>query len=101
MLDDVPFEKIDETTLERLKKNAVPESRTIDYKRDDATTGHRDQFLANVTSFANTSGGYLLYGVETDTETSVPTAFPGLAIAATDKTELTLNSMLRDNVDPR
>ena len=101
MLDDVPFDKIDVKDLERLKENAVPESRSIDYKRDDPTAGSREQYLANVTSFANTIGGFLLYGVEADAETSAPTAFPGLAIAATDKTELTLNSMLRDNVDPR
>jgi hypothetical protein len=101
MLDDVPFDEIDAKTLERLKENGVPESRTIDYKRDDPTAGSREKFLANVTSFANTSGGYLLYGVEADEETSVPTIYPGLSVDAVDKFEQALNSMIRDNVDPR
>ena len=64
------------------------------------TTLNRESFLSNVTSFANTNGGYLLYGVAADTKTAVPTAFPGLAVAAPDKFELTLNSMIRDSVDP-
>ena len=101
MLDDVPFDKIDAQVLERLKENGVPESRTVDYKRDDPTRGNQDSFLSNVTSFANTIGGYLLYGVEADKDTSAPTGFPGFPVESTDRVEQKLNSMIRDSVDPR
>src|SRR5258708_2210444 len=99
MLDDVPFDKIDLVALERLKTNGVAEGRTIDYKRDEPAP-EREAFLGNVTSFANSGGGYLLYGVDASKATSVPTDFPGLTVDDTDKYQLRLNHMIRDNVDP-
>src|SRR5229473_2010612 len=99
MIDEVPFDTIDVSVLERLRDNQIAESRTIDYKRDDPTK-NPDSFLANVTSFANTIGGYLLYGVDADKETAVPTAFPGLKVDAPDKFLLTLNHLIHDRTDP-
>jgi hypothetical protein len=100
MLEDVPFDTIDLSTLERLKANGVSESRTIDYKRDEPAKD-REAFLANVTSLANTLGGYLLYGVDASEGGGTPSAFPGFGVEDTDLYELRLNQMVRDNVDPR
>ena len=58
-----PLESIEAADLQALIENEVAESRTIEYKqslpgnsRDD-----RKEFLADVSSFANASGGHLIY----------------------------------------
>jgi predicted HTH transcriptional regulator len=62
----IPFDRIDKTHIESLVTNEVPEGRTIEYKQ--ALPGGNDvakkEFLADVSSFANASGGDLLYGVD-------------------------------------
>jgi hypothetical protein len=96
MLEDVPFDTIDLSTLERLKANGVSESRTIDYKRDEPAKD-REAFLANVTSLANTLGGYLLYGVDASEGGGTPSAFPGFGVEDTHPTTagLTLQVVAR------
>lgn len=45
----------------------VPESRTLEYKRDLPDPKDRDskrEFLGDVTSFANAQGGDIVYGIE-------------------------------------
>ncbi len=99
-----PFGKpIQELTLEDIQMligNQVPESRTLDYKRDlysDKTKGKRD-FLCDVTAFANTVGGCLVIGV--DERAGVPTGIPGVELEDFDKLRLTWEHLLRDCTDP-
>ena len=82
-----PLERITEQTLEELRANPVREKNTIDYK--SATYGNNRQqhieFLADVSSFANTNGGDLVIGVqELD---GMPTAIPGIAIRVDEETQ--------------
>jgi hypothetical protein len=92
--------------LEALIANGVGESVTLEYKRElpgDTDKDKRD-FLADVTAFANTDGGVLLYGVatgrdENNKDTGVPDHIPGLALNA-DAEKLRLGSVLRDAVEP-
>ena len=58
-----PLEAIGTDTLNRLIANGVAESRTLEYKRDLPNPKDKDskrEFLADVTSFANSQGGDLL-----------------------------------------
>lgn len=59
------FEAIAEADLLALISNAVSEGRTIDYKRElpGNSDGEKKEFLADVSSFANTSGGDLIFGL--------------------------------------
>ena len=59
------IEDIRERDLQELIDNNVLEGKTIEYKRELPGTSdtNKKEFLADVTSFANTSGGDLIYGV--------------------------------------
>ena len=61
-----PLSDIQESDILSLRDNQVPEGKAIEYKRDLPGTGNEDrkEFLKDVSSFANTSGGDLLYGVD-------------------------------------
>jgi hypothetical protein len=59
-----PIDKITEDELEALVKNQIPEGKTIDYKRD--VNDKYKEFAKDVTSFANTIGGDIVFGIEDD-----------------------------------
>ena len=63
---DILLDKVTEADLNSLISTGVPESPTIDYKQD--TYGNSDsdkrEFLADVSSFANTIGGDIVIGLE-------------------------------------
>jgi Putative DNA-binding domain len=89
------------TDIDALVLAGVPEGRTIEYKRElpGTTDADKKEFLADASSFANTVGGDLIYGVA---ETAgVPTHVSGIGISDLDTEQLRLESMLREGVDPR
>jgi hypothetical protein len=61
-----------------------PEGRIIDYKRDliGNSDGDKKEFLYDISSFANTQGGYLVIGVEE--RGGIPSKIVGLANVNTD-----------------
>jgi hypothetical protein len=96
-----PVGQISEADLNSLISNAVRESKTVEYKA--ALPGNRDEdkkeFLADVSSFANTSGGMIIYGMaEVDGAAS---RLPGLVGIDPDAEILRLENSIRDGVDPR
>jgi hypothetical protein len=101
------FESITKDDIEALAANGISESRTLEYKaqlpekNDEAVR----EFLADASSFANTGGGDLLYGMrEKPDANGKPTGTPeavGLANINPDAEELRLTNMLRDGIDPR
>lgn len=95
-LDSITFED-----FEALVKNSVSEKRTLDFKlalpgnsKDDAR-----EFLADVTSMANASGGDLVFGVQE--VQGIASALPGLAHFNPDRDVLRLEQMLGSSVEPR
>jgi predicted HTH transcriptional regulator len=60
------LEEIQETDLDHLVANGVPEGKTIEYKEilPGNSDGDKKEFLADVSSFANTTGGDLIFGVD-------------------------------------
>src|SRR5258708_28643064 len=60
------LESIQESDLQALVDNQVTERKTTEYK--EALPGNADgdkkEFLADVSSFANASGGDLIYGIK-------------------------------------
>lgn len=63
--------------LDRLILNKVPEGKTLEYKRQlpGREDGGNVKILQSITSFANTNGGELLYGVEA--EDGIPIGLSG------------------------
>jgi hypothetical protein len=99
-LRSIPLEAIEESDLQRLIEARVAEKRDIDYKRD--TYGSRDQdygeFLADVSSFANTAGGEIVIGMTE--QGGLPTGVSPLQIDA-DAEVLRLENIARSGLQPR
>ncbi len=97
------IESITEQDLLRLIEDEVPEGKTIDYKMELnlATGDDKKEFLADVTSFANTAGGHLLIGIKPCGDQ----AFELVGMAATpeeqDRFKQQIENLLRDSIDPR
>lgn len=101
VLNDKPLASISEADLQYLLGNKVREGKDIEYKRSFPGNAESDkkEFLADVSSFANTNGGHLIYGIE---ETGgVPTAIPGLTLPDLDAAIQRLDNLIRDGLQPR
>jgi hypothetical protein len=92
---------INEADLVALIRDEIPEGRSIEYKRDlpADTREAKAEFLTDVASFANTSGGDLIFGFEE--YAGVPTALPGVEAKDPDGLGLRFENMCRDNIEPR
>lgn len=64
-LDMIPLNSVSEEHLQRLVEDQEQESKTIEFKLELPGNADLDrkEFLADFTSFANTAGGDLIYGV--------------------------------------
>lgn len=76
MLDHMPIENIDRARLQLLVEHRIPEQLTLEYKRalPGGSLKERKEFLADVTAFANTAGGHIVYGIEELRESGKKTA---------------------------
>jgi hypothetical protein len=102
------IDAIDFLDIQSLVNNQVPEGKRLDYKKElpDNSDGKRKEFLADVLSFANTSGGDLIFGVgetpkdgtQTDGAEHIVFGLPGVDF---DAAILQLENMIRDGVSPR
>jgi hypothetical protein len=100
-LSNIPLESIDQHQLQVLLLDGkAAEALTIEYKRD--TYGGNDaakaEFLADVSSFANTRGGDLLVGIEASK--GIPTSFSPFTGDA-DAERLKFEQMARSGLEPR
>jgi hypothetical protein len=102
------FDSITKSDIDALVDNKIVERRTLEYKAELplGTDEAKREFLSDVTSFANSSGGDILYGVSDERDANgQPTGRPREAAGLADVTEtseqLRLESIVRDGVDPR
>jgi len=95
------LEAIEESDLQALVDNQVSERKTIEYK--EALPGNADgdkkEFLADVSSFANASGGDLIYGIRE--QSGVPVELSGLELSDVDAEILRLESCIQTGIAPR
>lgn len=94
-----PLEQVAEKDLQSLIDNAVSEGKTIEYKKTLQINSDSDkkEFLADVSSFANASGGDLIFGISAENET--PKILVGIDIAASEITRI--ESIIRDGIELR
>lgn len=99
-LRDILFDKITEADLNNLISTGVPESPSIDYKRDTYGNSGDDkrEFLADVSSFANTIGGDIVIGI--DEASGLPTAVKPLT-GDIDAEVRRLESIALSGIEPR
>lgn len=98
---DKPIDTITKADIDALITDKVAERRTLEFKRllPGGTDADKREFLADVSSFANTSGGDLFFGI--DAKDGVPTEARGLAGVNEDAEKLRLESVIRDGLKPR
>ncbi len=99
-LNHVPLDRIDVELLKGLIDASAPEAQHIDYKRETygGNDAARAEYLADVSSFANTVGGDLLIGI--DAPAGVPTRLTPFTGDA-DAERLRLEQMARAGLEPR
>lgn len=100
-LNDKPLDLLEEADIRRLMEDEVPESKVIDYKKHLPGPSDLDkkEFLRDVSSFANASGGHLVYGIAE--ENGVPAEICGLSDIDPDREILRLESMVQTGIAPR
>jgi hypothetical protein len=96
----IPLLQINEGRLNALISGGAPESRYIEYKRQTYGNAHSEysEFLADISSFANTAGGDVVIGM--DARDGIPTTVHPLTIPM-DAEILRLEQVARGGLQPR
>lgn len=97
---------LDGACLDALVSDGVLEGRQLDYKQALPVDAEKRDFLVDVTAFANTLGGDIVYGIRERRDadnrpTGEPDSIVGLPGLNYDATRLQLEAVLRDGVAPR
>jgi hypothetical protein len=102
------FDEITPDDILSLLANKVAERKVLEYKGKlpGGSDSSRKEFLADVCSFANTSGGDIIYGIRDERDatgkaTGMPEAIVGLAGMNLPSEITRLESMIRDGIRPR
>src|SRR5206468_562588 len=94
------LQSIREEDVQLVVSKAVPAGETIEYKRELPQTSLEEQeFLADVSSLANTLGGDVVFGV--DHVQGIPSAVVGLTSTDADREIRRLNSLLDSGLEPK
>jgi hypothetical protein len=103
-----PFDDVTQADIESLVAVGRPERRTMEYKEALPKLGleqDKVEFLADISSFANSSGGDILYGVAEKRSdgkaTGIPESAPGVNVSNLDAVLLQLQQAARANISPR
>jgi hypothetical protein len=96
-----PLENVALSDIDALVTTQVPESRTVEYKQalPSSSDSEKKELLADVTSFANSIGGYLIYGVAEDN--GIAREVVGVQVDNIDLEVRRLDSILISGIDPR
>lgn len=97
------FNLIGVEDIKTLIDNQVLEGKTLEYKSillEDADK-EKIEFLADVSSFANTEGGDLIFGIFEDKEKKELKSDFGINIEDSDVTIQRLENIIRDGISPR
>ena len=105
---DKPIDKLTLEDIKSLVKRQVPENQNLDYKQEYKflTESDKNKFLANICSFANSKGGYLIYGIKERKEGNKKTGCPeknivGLKNFIADSEISSFESSIRERIQPR
>lgn len=101
-LDDIQLDNISLSDIEKLISDETNESSILDYKLELKVSKELDkkEFLADVSAFANSLGGYLIYGIAE--EQGVPQGpIYGIQTEDIDAEIRKLDNIIRDGIEPR
>jgi hypothetical protein len=104
-----PIQNLTLDDIQQLIENREIEDRGLEYKLElpnfkDPDKGESDKYRAefskDISAFANTTGGYIFYGIAEDKE-GKPTQLRGIEIENVDALKRRLESILESNLEPR
>src|SRR5947209_3490588 len=100
-LNNKHMEDVEEADLQGLVSGGVSEGRLIEYKLALPGGGDNDkkEFLADVSSFANTSGGDIVYGMRE--HQGAAAELVGIPARDWDAERLRLEEIIRNGIAPR
>jgi predicted HTH transcriptional regulator len=92
LLDRKPLDAIVESDLLALINDRVEEQKAIEYKHELPSNKSDDkrEFLADVSSLANSAGGHLIFGMREDA--GLPVELCGIDLPDTDQVILRLDN---------
>jgi hypothetical protein len=94
--------EINEADLQSLVDNAVLDKKTLSFENvlpyyDNEVA----EFLSEVSSFANSDGGQVIFGISLDSKTGYPSKLEGFGLRNVDQDVLRLLSMIQEGIEPR
>ena len=98
---DSDLTKITENNLISFFDRKTPEDKTLEYKRDIKidTGDDKKEFLGDISAFANSSGGTIIYGIYA--KDGVPEKMDGISVSNPDSFLLQVENIIRDSIKPR
>lgn len=102
MVFEKNLEEIDEEDLQSLIENRVLENKKLEYKQEIHldTRDQKKEFLADISSFANASGGDIIYGIIENRDDGTPETLEGLDYNF-DQLKGKIEGLIRDGTEPR
>ncbi len=102
------FDDIAKINIDFLIENRIGEFKTLEYKKKlpGSTDSDKKEFLADISSFANASGGDLIYGIKeaidaNGKKTGEPDAVVPLQGITADEAKLHIENLIRTGIEPR
>ncbi|MBP2132438.1 hypothetical protein J2128_000359 [Methanomicrobium sp. W14] len=103
LISEIPLEEVTREDLQSLIDEKIAENRSLEYKREVHlnTQGEKKEFLADVSSFANSNGGDLIIGIECDSRTKFPKSLYSVSQEGEDKDIQRLTNCIYNGIEPR
>jgi hypothetical protein len=102
------FDDITKADIDFLVANKIREIKTLEYKEKlpGSQDSDKKEFLADISSIANASGGDIIYGVKEAVnkdgkKTGEPGAFAPLQGITADEAKLQVENLIRTGIEPR